>query len=643
MCVRVPASTHGRDCGRPPGTSSHKSAPQRLYLVNTRALTFENLLQMDGEFMHQVTLARQKAGDVAVSLFSDPWYKLVDQDGVPYYYNFRSDEISFERPPDSRERAAVRIQARARGIQERATLERKGFKVKRLEADKESVTKQRLMMQLTQLQLQDELAKDREDAMKARLAEEAARQEEKRLRDEAREQERQRVEAEKAAMLEQLRQHQEKQNLLATKLQGVYRAHMVRKRVELPHHRRDRVVVVLQGAFRAHRARAEHAKRIKMKKQAQLGRKKVAAMQTLQRVYRGHVGRRAYGGVRAAREAMRPEIEAATCIKCVVLRYLYRSAYRATIYELERRARQFELALCIERQSMDDDLKDQGLWQEEAQRLAQDSAQDAQHRDDALSPLGNFDVRRQAHSAATDSTATSIKPRTAHMLDTEDAGDAEVMVFADSRPHTEYVTRPSTQMLAAEEQIAEGVEEEGEGGQAAARPQTQYTAPEGAKADGHRIETGDVLVLDDDRSLASPVQGVCVCRSLSLSLPPPLSLYIYIHIYIYMYIQDGTYKMARARGSPSGWGEKGTRRKGVMHVTRICRGRSAAQSLNALLPPPSARPLLAVSCCPRSCRGAPRAGQQGLRARRQLRMRRWRQWRALRRPLHPPARRCRSP
>ena len=508
---------------------------------------------MDGEFMHQVTLARQKAGDMAVSLFSDPWYKLVDQDGVPYYYNFRSDEISFERPPDSRERAAVRIQARARGIQERATLERKAFKVKRLEADTESVTKQRLMMQLTQLQLQDELSKDREDAMKARLAEEAARQEEKRLRDEARERERQRVEAEKAAMLEQLRLHQEKQNMLATKLQSVYRAHMVRKRVELPHHRRDRVVVVLQGAYRAHRARAEHAKRIKMKKQAQLGRKKVVAIQTLQRVYRGHAGRRVYGGVRAAREAMRPEIEAATCIKRVVLRYLYRSAYRAAIYELELRARQYELG------EMDDDLKDQGLWQEEAQRLAQDSAQDAQHRDDALSPLsppGTFDARRQrAHTAATDSTATSIKPRTAHMLDAEDAGDAEVMVFADSRPHTQYVTRPGTQMLAAEGQIAEGVEEEGEGGQAAARPQTQYTAPEGAKADGHRIETGaaEVLLLDDDRPLASPAQGVCVC----------VCVCVCTYAYIYIYISRTGPRIWRGHaGAPVGGGRRGPGARG---------------------------------------------------------------------------------
>jgi hypothetical protein len=84
---------------------------------------------MDGEFLHQVTLARQKAGETTVSLFSDPWFKLCDQDGVPYYYNFRSDEISFTRPPDSRERAAARIQARVRGIQGRAALERKGIKV----------------------------------------------------------------------------------------------------------------------------------------------------------------------------------------------------------------------------------------------------------------------------------------------------------------------------------------------------------------------------------------------------------------------------------------------------------------------------------------------------------------------------------
>ena len=211
----------------------------------------------------------------------------------------------------------------------------------RLEADKESVVKQRLMMQLTQLQLEDELAKDREEAMKARLAEEAARQDEKRLREEERERERQRVEAEKAAMLEALRLHQEKQEMLAAKLQGVYRAHMVRKRVEMPHQRRERVVRVLQGAYRAHLARAELVKRIKLQKHAQLGRKKVAAVQTLQRVYRGHIGRRVFGGVRAERDALQPQIDAATGIKRVVLCYLYRSAYRAAIYELEQRTRLF--------------------------------------------------------------------------------------------------------------------------------------------------------------------------------------------------------------------------------------------------------------------------------------------------------------
>lgn len=103
--------------------------------------------------MHQVTVARQRRGEEAVSLFSDPWLKLMDGEGVPYYYNFRTDEISFTRPPDSRMRAAVRIQARARGISERARLERQGIKVVRLEPTKESVTKQRLMMQLTQLQV----------------------------------------------------------------------------------------------------------------------------------------------------------------------------------------------------------------------------------------------------------------------------------------------------------------------------------------------------------------------------------------------------------------------------------------------------------------------------------------------------------
>ena len=53
--------------------------------------------------------------------------------------------------------------------------------------------------------LQSELSKDREEAMKAKLAEEAARVEEKRVKEAERERERERVEAEKAAMLEQLR------------------------------------------------------------------------------------------------------------------------------------------------------------------------------------------------------------------------------------------------------------------------------------------------------------------------------------------------------------------------------------------------------------------------------------------------------
>jgi hypothetical protein len=110
----------------------------------------------DSEFFHQVELARAQNPNAAVSLFSDPWLKLLDAEGVPYYYNFRSDEISFTRPPDSRVRAATRIQARVRGIQERTRLERKGIKVVRLEPMKESVAKQRLMMKLTQLQVRVE-------------------------------------------------------------------------------------------------------------------------------------------------------------------------------------------------------------------------------------------------------------------------------------------------------------------------------------------------------------------------------------------------------------------------------------------------------------------------------------------------------
>ena len=104
---------------------------------------------LDGEFMHQVQRERLQHGDSGVSLFSEPWFKLLDEEGVPYYYNFRTDEISFTRPPDPPTRAATRIQARARGMMERARLEKMGtvngraVKVVRLPAVKESVAKQR--------------------------------------------------------------------------------------------------------------------------------------------------------------------------------------------------------------------------------------------------------------------------------------------------------------------------------------------------------------------------------------------------------------------------------------------------------------------------------------------------------------------
>ena len=275
-------------------------------------------------------------------------------------------------------------------------------------------------------------------------------------------------------------------------MQGVYRAHMVRKRVEMPHHRRERVVRVLQGAYRAHLARAEHLRRIKLQKHAQLGRRKVAAVQMLQRVYRGHVARRVFGGVRAERDALQPQIDAATAIKRVLLCYLYRSAYRAAIYELEQRARQFNQGELEER------LKDEGLWEDEGQQIAQDAAQLGE--EERLAHSAADAPERHAHTAATDATVSSVKPRTAHMLDAEDVGDAQVMVIADSRPQTEHVTRPHT--TAMPDQGEEDVDDAAERGHGEARPGTQYTAPEGLEAGGGRLQTGgaEVLRLDEERA-----------------------------------------------------------------------------------------------------------------------------------------------
>ena len=259
----------------PDGWEESEALNGELEFVNAASGETMGEHPLDTEFMNQVNMLRQQYGENTVSLFSDPWLKLMDAEGVPYYYNFRSDEISFSRPPDSRIRAATRIQARVRGIQERTALERKGMQVVRLEPTKESVTKQRLMMQLTQLQLESELSKDREEAMKAQMDEEAAKLEEKRQKEQERERERERMQLEKTAMLEQLRVHQTKQEILATKLQAVYRAHMVRKVVETPSQKRERVVHILQRAYRCRRARSALKRRVVMMKQAAMGRKKV--------------------------------------------------------------------------------------------------------------------------------------------------------------------------------------------------------------------------------------------------------------------------------------------------------------------------------------------------------------------------------
>ena len=382
-------------------------------------------------------------------------------------------------------------------------------------------------------------------------------------------------------------------------MQGVYRAHMVRKRVEMPHHRRERVVRVLQGAYRAHLARAEHLRRIKLQKHAQLGRRKVAAVQMLQRVYRGHVARRVFGGVRAERDALQPQIDAATAIKRVLLCYLYRSAYRAAIYELEQRARQFNQGELEER------LKDEGLWEDEGQQIAQDAAQLGE--EERLAHSAADAPERHAHTAATDATVSSVKPRTAHMLDAEDVGDAQVMVIADSRPQTEHVTRPHT--TAMPDQGEEDVDDAAERGHGEARPGTQYTAPEGLEAGGGRLQTGGAEVLRLDEERAGEGQDA--------------------------HGDDASTREPRWVGDEGG---EVAQRMAAARRARTCRRRSGALRLSALSLLRSARLRAAVPCCPRSCRGAPR--ELGPRARRR---RRWKRWRGLRPLRRRRVRRCLSP
>jgi hypothetical protein len=205
-------------------------------------------------------------------------------------------------------------------------------------------------------QLESELEKDRQEALKATLAEEAARLEEKRLKERERERERERMELEKAAMLEQLRLFQEKQDACATRLQGVYRAHMTRKHVEMPAQKRARLSVVLQMAWRCHAARVEQRRRVTMLRQAAVGRKKVQAVSCIQRVYRGHMGRVVHAEALAERAKMKPQIDAVNVLKGFVLCSLYRTAYRAVMHELEARARQFAAG------ELPEVAGEQGLW-----------------------------------------------------------------------------------------------------------------------------------------------------------------------------------------------------------------------------------------------------------------------------------------
>jgi hypothetical protein len=302
--------------------------------INTQSGNVSTDHPLDSEFFELVDTQRTRLAHMELSLFNDPWLKFFDADGVPYYFNFRTDEVSFERPMDAPMRAATRIQARMRGILERSRLEKQGFKVKRMEPPKVSAAKAKLVAQLHQSQMDAELAKARRDALLRKEAEEAMmrKMEEERKRQAL--EEAARVEKEKLEMLEVLRRKQARDSKKAVVIQKVYRGHIVRRNTELPWQTRERVSQVLQRAWLCHVSRKKLGDLRAMQQRALAARRQVHAAKLLQRIYRGHLGRSKYDAVRKDEGPRLRRIHAANAIKAIALASVYRSAFLAAMEDL---------------------------------------------------------------------------------------------------------------------------------------------------------------------------------------------------------------------------------------------------------------------------------------------------------------------
>ena len=253
----IPIAKRALEAPLPPGWEERQGPDGEVEYVEKATGEVLEQHPSDEDFQRLVAQERERLQGRGIVLFADPWVKFVDREGVPYYFNFRTDEVAFERPVDAPTRAVVRIQARARGMLERERLERSGHKPRRLDAPRESAAKQRLLKDLHQRAMETMLAAEREKALAHKLQEDELRtQEEVRRRAEARAAE-ERVQEEKAALLAALRAQQEREAASALRLQAVFRGHMARGRVELPWQTRARLVSRLAGAWRAHAARGQ--------------------------------------------------------------------------------------------------------------------------------------------------------------------------------------------------------------------------------------------------------------------------------------------------------------------------------------------------------------------------------------------------
>ena len=318
----------------PPGWEEQQDANGDPIFVEVASGEVQAEHPLDNEFFDLVAQKRGELAHMELSLFNDPWIKFVDTDSVPYYFNFRTDDVVFERPMDAQMRAATRIQARARGIQERERLEKLGFHVKRVEAPKVSAAKAKLVAQLHQNQMDAELARVRKEALEREVAEmELKKQQEEEAR-KARAEEEAKAEREKQAMLEALRRKQERDDAKAKIVQKVFRGHMVRKRVELPWETRERMANLLQYAWLCHVAREKLLFRRSLEERRLAAKAQVEAVTKLQSVYRGHLARVDFAALMDEDGPRMRQERAARCLQGMALRAVYRGAYAAAVEEL---------------------------------------------------------------------------------------------------------------------------------------------------------------------------------------------------------------------------------------------------------------------------------------------------------------------